>query len=118
MRNMSMVKNTPPHPSHDSDTERLDANARREIESLIAGTQARGAPVGADLLEYKLTVDGQTISWVDDGGPSAAADPRSARPRPAAAVARDPRSAPRCPKDRIAHGGSRDWRVSVFDGEP
>ena len=58
------------------DTERLDDSARREIESLVAGTQARGAargaPIGADLLEYNLTVDGQTISWVDDGGPSAA----------------------------------------------
>ena len=56
--------------------ERLDADTRRDVESLIASTRSRGAPrsaaTGADLLEYTLTVDGQTISWVDDGGEAAA----------------------------------------------
>ena len=58
------------------DTERLDAGARREVENMVASTRARGASrgaaVGADLLEYNLTVDGQTMSWKDDGGEAAA----------------------------------------------
>jgi hypothetical protein len=58
------------------DTERLDAKARREVENMVAATRSRGASrgaaVGADLLEYNLTVDGQAMSWKDDGGESAA----------------------------------------------
>ena len=62
------------------DTARLDADARQEVERQIAASVAlkapRDQPIGADLLEYKLVVDDQgrhdAITWVDDGGPSAA----------------------------------------------
>ena len=62
------------------DTGRLDADARHEVEQHIAASRAldapRDQPIGADLLEYTLVVDDQgrhdAITWVDDGGPSAA----------------------------------------------
>ena len=62
------------------DTARLDAEARHEVEGQIAASVAlrapRDQPIGADLLEYKVVVDDQgrhdAITWVDDGGPSAA----------------------------------------------
>ena len=62
------------------DTARLDADARQEVERQIAASVAptapRDQPIGADLLEYRLVVDDNgrhdAITWVDDGGPSAA----------------------------------------------
>ena len=62
------------------DTARLDADTRREVEhqitTSVARRTSRDESIGADLLEYKLDVDDQgrhdAVTWVDDGGPSAA----------------------------------------------
>jgi emfourin len=61
------------------DTARLNEDVRHEVEKQIANITRQRAgkqPIGADLLEYTLTVDDQgrhdAVTWVDDGGGSAA----------------------------------------------
>lgn len=62
------------------DTATLNPAARKQIEEQVAASMARSRPpadraIGADLLEYTLTVDDggdqEKTTWVDDGGAGA-----------------------------------------------
>jgi len=62
------------------DTDTLAAGARQHVEQMIRSSGVLAdqldRPIGADLLEYEVTMEDQgrrqAWIWVDDGGPGAA----------------------------------------------